>query len=92
VSDKKKYTTIADLLTDDGFLAWHLSNDKDDQFWNTWIAEKPGHAALAKQAVQLLSVITNPDAKKIPDHGIHSSFDRLLKKIMKQEKRYSNLL
>ena len=93
MNDKKKYTTIADLLTDDGFLAWHLKkNDRRLQTWNKWIAENPEHAALANQAEQLLSVLINPEEEKLSNQQVNASFDRLLKKIVNKKKSVHNLI
>jgi len=79
VNEKKKYATIADLLTDDSFLAWHLKkNGRYKQSWNKWIAEKPVHAALAKQAEQVLSVLINPEEEKLSDRQVNASFEKLL--------------
>jgi hypothetical protein len=92
VNDNKRYTTIADLLADDGFMAWHLKkNDRHEQTWNKWIAEKPEHAELANRAVQVLSVLIIPEEEKLSNQQIKASFDRLLKKINSQGKIIHNL-
>jgi hypothetical protein len=86
VNDHKKYKTIADLLTDDGFLAWYLkTNDRYEKLWSKWIAEEPEHAALATQAINVLKVIMNPEEEKVSGHAISASFDRLLKKIINRK-------
>ena len=93
MNDKKKYTTIADLLTDDGFLAWYLKkNDRKEQVWNKWIAEKPEHAELANRAVQVLSVLIDPEEEKLSNQQINASFDKLLKKLTNKGKRAHKLI
>ena len=93
MNEKKKYATIADLLTDDSFLAWHLKkNGRYKQSWNKWIAEKPVHAALAKQAEQVLSVLINPEEEKLSDRQVNASFEKLLRKINNQGKTIHNLI
>jgi len=90
VNHRKKYNTIADLLTDDGFLAWYLKiNDRYEQAWNRWINENRTHAQLAKKAVQLLSVIMSPETDEVPQQQINASFDRLYNKIIHLEKDIS---
>jgi len=93
VNCKKKYTTIADLLTDDGFLAWHLrKDDRYDLIWNEWVAEDSEHAQLANQAAQVLSVFIGLKTQKLSEYQVNACFNRLLKKIIKKEyKLYSFL-
>jgi ABC-type antimicrobial peptide transport system permease subunit len=59
-----KYTTVEDLLMDDGFLAWyHLSDDIQVGIWDAWIASSEEHRALARAAVQTLQYLHyRPDA------------------------------
>lgn len=50
-----KYTTVEQLLMDDGFLAWyHLSDDRQVEIWDAWIAASDEHRQLARAAVKTL--------------------------------------
>ena len=78
---------MADLLTDDSFLAWYLKkNEKDERTWNQWIAATPEQAALARQAEHMLSVLIDLQTDNVSAYQRKISFDRLLKKITEQEK------
>ena len=88
VNNKKEYTSIADLLTDDGFLAWQLK--KDDRYnaaWDEWVAANPDNAELADQAAQLLNVIIDLKERKLSEYQVNASVERLLKKIIKEESK-----
>ena len=89
----KKYTTIADLLADDSFVAWYLKkNEKDGCAWNQWIAAAPEQAALAKQAERMLSVLIDLETKNVSAYQRNISFGKLLKKIIEQEKKMRDLI
>jgi putative ABC transport system permease protein len=63
-----KYTTIEQLLADDGFLAWYRQTDPEQvKTWNEWIAASDTNSLLAKEAVQLLGYFqpeVQPDSKQ----------------------------
>lgn len=93
VTNKKDYTTIADLLTDDGFLAWQLKKDDSyDADWNEWVAANPENARLANQAAHVLNVFIDLKERKLSEYQVNASFDRLFKKIIKKESRLYSLL
>jgi ABC-type antimicrobial peptide transport system permease subunit len=52
------YTTVEELLMDDGFLAWyHLSNDAQVKSWDAWIAASDENRRLARAAVETLQFL-----------------------------------
>jgi len=93
VNKRKEDITLADLLTDDGFLAWQLKNDETEaQEWQNWMDRNPENAELVNQAIQLLSVLASMKEKKISDYQVNASFDRLMKKITRRENRFYSIL
>jgi len=88
VNTNKDYTSIADLLTEDSFMAWWLKKDAlHEQAWEKWMASKPANAALAREAEQLLAVLVNLETQPISIYQRNASFNRLLKKIAEEKKR-----
>lgn len=53
-----KYTTIEELLADEGFMAWCHQTDKTEiEKWNQWIGESAEHQQLAEEAIHFLVLI-----------------------------------
>jgi hypothetical protein len=93
VINNKKYTSIADLLMDDGFLAWHFKKDhSNDTKWNEWVASNSENAQLANQAAKLLTVFIELKERKLSEYQVNASFDRLFKKIIKKETKHYSIL
>ena len=93
MKNNKNYTSIADLLTDDGFLAWQLKkDDSQNADWNEWMAANPENEQLVKQAAQLLHVFIDLKERKLSEYQVNASFDRLFKKIIKKENRLYSIL
>lgn len=60
------YTTMEELLMDDGFLAWyHQSDESVMDKWNEWIGASPEHGHLAEEAVHLLQIILLAEEKVV---------------------------
>ncbi|TDW95804.1 ABC transporter permease [Dinghuibacter silviterrae] len=81
-----KYTTVEELLMDDGFLAWyHLSDDKQIEFWDAWIASSEEHRALARAAVQTLQYLQfRPQTQKNLQEKADQIWDRIKTNIRKE--------
>ena len=89
MNKKTNYITVADLLTDEGFLSWYLATDEScEQFWAHWIAASPEHAKLAAKAVQMLKIITSPVVEKPDYQQLDAAFERLRRKILELEKMH----
>jgi len=87
VKASKTYNSIADLLGDEGFLDWfHKKDDAQVLTWNKWMSENEEQAQLAKQAEQVLSVFTGLQTESVSSYQRSLSFERLVKKIISQEK------
>ena len=85
---KKTYTSIAELLAEESFLAWYLKkNALHEQAWEQWMAAQPGRAALVNEAEQVLEVLVNLEREPISNYQRNTSFNRLLKKIADKEKK-----
>lgn len=88
-----KYKTVADLLTDESFIAWQLQQHPGaTRVWTRWMTEKPENEALAEEAIQLLAALVTIRQKKLSDYQINTSFERLLRKIKTGEKRVHFIL
>ena len=52
------FNTIEDFLTSDSFVAWVFKTDeKDADYWDTWLADNPDKQLLVKDAVRFLKAI-----------------------------------
>ena len=88
MNTNKAYTSIADLLAEESFLAWYLKkNVLHEQAWEQWMAARPARAALVKEAEQVLEVLVNLERQPISNYQRNASFDRLMKKIADKEKK-----
>jgi hypothetical protein len=77
------YTTVEDLLMDDGFLAWHRQTDETEMYeWNEWVEEDPEHQRLAEEAIQLLEIILLIEEKiEVTEQQVEASFIRIINSI-----------
>ena len=81
----KKYTTAADLLMDESFLAWyHQTAPHAIQYWNDWMTACPENGHLATKAIGLLQLIQSIE-KEVPDEQVAAATTRLLKAIKRQQ-------
>jgi hypothetical protein len=82
--EKLNYTTVEELLMDDGFLAWHRQTDEAEMYkWNEWIEEDPEHQRLAEEAIQLLEIILLMEEKvEVSEQQIKASFNRIINSIV----------
>ncbi|MEO8819423.1 MAG: FecR family protein [Ginsengibacter sp.] len=50
---------VEDFIVDESFINCHFnSNQKDSEFWGAWLAEHPGKAAIAKEAFDLIGILS----------------------------------
>jgi len=88
---KLNYTTVEDLLMDDGFLAWHRKTDETEMYkWNRWIEADPEHQHLAEEAIHLLTLILLAEEKEVTEQQIKASFNRLTNAIEFYDKQNGN--
>ena len=85
---KLNYTTVEELLMDDGFLAWHRQTDETEMYkWNRWIEKDPEHRRLAEEAIHLLTLILLVVEKiEVTEQQIKASFNRIANAIVTYEK------
>ncbi|HTL08276.1 MAG TPA: hypothetical protein VL307_08480 [Chitinophagaceae bacterium] len=87
-----RYNSVADLLTNDSFLAWQLKNDaRHAAVWANWMAGDPANQALVTQASDLLALLVESREKRLSDYQVNMAFERLLKKIAANEKQLQHL-
>jgi putative ABC transport system permease protein len=56
------YTTVEELLLDDGFWAWyHRLDAAQVDKWESWIAASPEHRHLVDEAIQWMTSISSPE-------------------------------
>ena len=86
------YTTVEDLLVDDGFLAWYRQTDETEvDKWNEWIEADPEHQRLAEEAIHLLTLILLVEEKiEVTEQQIKTSFNRIANAIAAYEKQQAN--
>ncbi|MEP7373258.1 MAG: hypothetical protein ABI675_07670 [Chitinophagaceae bacterium] len=86
---KVNYTTVDELLENDGFLAWYRKTDKiERKKWNEWIEASKEHHRLASEAIRFLELIMRAkENSKITEHEINTTFDRIRNTIAIFEKR-----
>lgn len=89
---KLNYTTVEELLMDDGFLAWHRQTNETEMYkWNRWIEEDPEHQRLAEEAIHLLTLILLVEQKiEVTEQHIKASFNRIANAIQAYEKQNGN--
>lgn len=89
---KLNYTTVEELLMDDGFLAWHRQTDETEMYkWNRWIEEDTEHQRLAEEAIHLLTLIMLPEEEvEVTERQIKASFNRIANAIEAHEKQQGN--
>jgi len=81
----KHYSEVADLLSDDSFLAWHFKTDPlQVQQWDQWIAGHPESRELVKLAVSALDLLRMQE-KELPDGQITLAESLLLQKVHELE-------
>jgi ABC-type antimicrobial peptide transport system permease subunit len=60
------YTTVEQLLMDNGFLAWYYHTDeKATEKWNQWIAASPENQLLAEQATRWLASLASLEDREL---------------------------
>jgi hypothetical protein len=86
------YTTVEELLMDDGFLAWHRQTNETEMYkWNRWIEEDPEHQRLAEEAIHLLTLIRLVEEKvEVTEQQVKASFNRIANAIAAYEKQQGN--
>ncbi|HKZ67978.1 MAG TPA: hypothetical protein VJ111_16540 [Chitinophagaceae bacterium] len=89
---KLNYTTVEDLLVDDGFLAWYRKTDETEvDKWNGWIEADPEHQCLAEEAIHLLKLILLAEEKvEVTEQQIKAGFNRIANVIAACEKQQGN--
>lgn len=88
---KMNYTTVEELLMDDGFLAWHRQTDETEMYkWNRWIEEDPEHKRLAEEAIHLLEIILLAQEKEVTEQQVKATFNRIINSIVTYEKEHRN--
>jgi len=88
---KTNYTTVEELLMDDGFLAWYRQTDETEMYkWNGWIEADPEHQRLAEEAIHLLTLILLAEEKEVTEQQIKASFNRIANAIAAYEKQQGN--
>jgi len=89
---KMNYTTVEELLMDDGFMAWHRQTDETEvDKWNGWIEANPEHQRLAEEAIHLLTLILLAEEKiEVTEQQINASFNRIINTIVTHEKQHRN--
>ena len=89
---KLNYTTVEELLMDDGFLAWHRQTDETEMYkWNRWIEKDPEHQRLAEEAIHLLTIILLVEEKvEVTEQEIKEVFKRITNAIECYEKQNGN--
>ena len=86
---KKNYTTVEELLINDGFLKWYQQTDeKEVHAWDKWIAENPENQRLANEAVQVLLFIRVEHENKITEQEIKAATNRLTNTIRNTKSNY----
>lgn len=84
---KIKYTTVEELLLSDGFLKWYQQTDgKEAQEWDEWISEDPEHERLAKEAIEVIQLITEVHENKIEKQETSAATNRLTDTIRSMKK------
>jgi len=93
IISERPYRSVADLLTDDSFLAWQLKKDaRHAARWTRWVASHPRNQALAAQAAALLTMLLESKEKRLSDYQINNAFERLLKQIATNEQQLQHSL
>ena len=60
------YTTVEQLLADEGFLAWYRHTDEQEiERWNQWIAASRENQQLAEEAVQWLITLNSLEESNV---------------------------
>jgi len=92
--NKINYTTVEELLMDDGFLAWYHQTDETEVYkWNRWIDADPEHQRLANEAIHLLKLILLVKEKvEVTEQQIKASFNRIENAIAAYEKKQGNTI
>jgi len=81
------YTRPADLLADEGFLAWyHHTDETKVKEWNEWIADNLFNQVIAEEAVYLLGRAGIEDAG-ITDKQIREAAKYFIQRIVETEKQ-----
>ena len=81
------YTTITELLMDDGFLAWHSGkDDRQAAIWNKWIAESDQNRLLAEKAVMFLQELTAVGEREGTQQDVSVIWAQIQARIQRQER------
>jgi len=81
------YTSVEQLLTDDGFLAWYRGSDKGQvACWTSWIIASEENAELARQAYDLLHALEEVEGEGMPEEDIPGVWAAIEARI-RQERR-----
>jgi hypothetical protein len=84
---KMNFTTVEELLVNDGFLKWYQKTDeKEVQLWEEWISENPEHQQLANEAIQILLLFQRAQESKIAELDIEEATTRLTLFLQKTRK------
>jgi ABC-type antimicrobial peptide transport system permease subunit len=76
------YTTVEQLLADEGFLAWYRHTDEQEiDRWNQWIAASPENQLLAEEAVQWLITFNSLEESNVMTGFLEEDKDALFQKI-----------
>ena len=80
------YTTITELLMDDGFLAWHRGKDKQQvAIWNEWIAASDQNRLLAEEAVLLLQELAATGEREETQQDVGVIWAGIQARVQRQE-------
>ncbi len=97
------YTTVEQLLADEGFLAWYRhADEKEVDRWNQWIAATPENQLLAEEAVQWLITFNSleereaaetflPKDSEVLFHKISQSIDRRTEPVLPRQRGINHL-